>query len=384
MVSTRSSAGSEPAAWAKCIAHAISNWGEKSRSKSSLTTSSRDPERRARFEREARLLATLNHPHIGAIYGLQDDGDVPALVLELVDGLTLAERIARGPLPMADALDLARQIAEALDAAHENGIVHRDLKPANIKVTPDGKVKVLDFGLAKVMAGSSASSSATDTDVITTTREGVVLGTVAYMSPEQARGKPVDRRTDIWAFGCVLFEMLTGRRAFDGDSGFEVVARVLERTPDWSALPASTPRAAHRLLEHCLEKDPRLRLRDIGDAAGEIEEARRSMRSGLAAVIFRRAPRVRFLATLVLIAVAATAWRVWIRPAPPPPSPTARAPVVVLVADFDNRTGDPVFDRDSSTRLNAGNRGGVVHQCVPAGDRARRGLPPQTGNGTDR
>ena len=238
-----------------------------------------DPERRARFEREARLLATLNHPHIGAIYGLQDDGDVPALVLELVDGLTLAERIARGPLPIADALDLARQIAEALDAAHENGIVHRDLKPANIKVTPEGKVKVLDFGLAKVMAGSSASSSATDTDVITTTREGVVLGTVAYMSPEQARGKPVDRRTDIWAFGCVLFEMLTGRRAFDGDSGFEVVAHVLERTPDWSALPASTPRAAHRLLEHCLEKDPRLRLRDIADAAGE-ESKRHGGRCG--------------------------------------------------------------------------------------------------------
>ena len=175
------------------------------------------------------------------------------------------------------------------------------------------------------MAGSSASSSATNTDVITTTREGVVLGTVAYMSPEQARGKPVDRRTDIWAFGCVLFEMLTGRRAFDGDSGFEVVAHVLERTPDWSALPASTPRAAHRLLKHVSKRTRACVCAISPTPRARIEEARRSMRPGLAAVIFRRAPRVRFLATLVLIAAAATAWRVWIGVRRPHPAPR-RAP----------------------------------------------------------
>ena len=234
-----------------------------------------DPERLARFEREARVLATLNHPHIGAIYGLEEAGGVRGLVLELVEGATLAERLALGPLPIQEALTVARQIAEALEAAHEKGIIHRDLKPANIKITPDGTVKVLDFGLAKVFAreGSGNDLSAMPPITIEETREGVIAGTAAYMSPEQARGKAVDKRTDIWAFGCVLYEMLTARPAFRGETVSDTIAAILEREPDWSALPAQTPVSIRRLLQRCLEKDPKRRLRDIGDARLEIEEA---------------------------------------------------------------------------------------------------------------
>ena len=175
---------------------------------------STDPDRRARFDREARLLAALNHPHIGAIYGVEDSEGIRALVLELVDGDTLAERIARGPLPINEALTIARQIADALDAAHEKGITHRDLKPANIKITPDGVVKVLDFGLAKAASGEASGPDLTQSPAVTVggTRDGVILGTAAYMSPEQARGKATDKRSDVWAFGCVVYEMLTGRR----------------------------------------------------------------------------------------------------------------------------------------------------------------------------
>ncbi len=234
-----------------------------------------DPERLARFEREARVLATLNHPHIGAIYGLEEAEGVRGLVLELVEGATLAERLASGPLPIQEALTVARQIAEALEAAHEKGIIHRDLKPANIKITPDGTVKVLDFGLAKVFAreGSGNDLSAMPPIAIEETREGVIAGTAAYMSPEQARGKAVDKRTDIWAFGCVLYEMLTARPAFRGETVSDTIAAILEREPDWSALPAQTPASIRRLLQRCLEKDPKRRLRDIGDARLEIEEA---------------------------------------------------------------------------------------------------------------
>ncbi len=234
-----------------------------------------DPERLARFEREARVLATLNHPHIGAIYGLEEAGGVRGLVLELVEGATLAERLASGPLPVQEALSVARQIAEALEAAHEKGIIHRDLKPANIKITPDGTVKVLDFGLAKVFArdGSEHDASAKPSITIEETREGVIAGTAAYMSPEQARGKAVDKRTDIWAFGCVLYEMLTARPPFRGETVSDTIAGILEREADWSALPAETTVSIRRLLQRCLEKDPKRRLRDIGDARLEIEEA---------------------------------------------------------------------------------------------------------------
>ena len=234
-----------------------------------------DPERLARFEREARVLATLNHPHIGAIYGLEEADGIRGLVLELVEGETIAERLAAGPLPIQEALAAARQIADALEAAHEKGIVHRDLKPANIKITPDGVVKVLDFGLAKVFARAGAGSdvSQTPTVAIDGTQEGVIAGTAAYMSPEQARGKAVDKRTDIWAFGCVVYEMLTARPAFRGETASDTIAAILEHEPDWSALPARTPASIRRLIQRCLEKDPKRRVRDIGDARIDIEEA---------------------------------------------------------------------------------------------------------------
>jgi eukaryotic-like serine/threonine-protein kinase len=231
-----------------------------------------DSERRARFAREARVLASLNHLHIGGIYGFEDAtaSTPPALVLELVPGPTVEERLAGGPLPVDVALSLARQIADGLDAAHERGIVHRDLKPANIKVTPDGTAKVLDFGIAKVLEAEDSKSASTRT--ASATHIGTTIGSAAYMSPEQARGEAVDRRTDVWAFGCVLFEMLSGVRAFPGATASEALVAVLSRDPDWSALPAATPPAVQRLLRRCLQKDIRRRLRDIGDARAHLED----------------------------------------------------------------------------------------------------------------
>lgn len=231
-----------------------------------------DPDRLARFEREARALASLSHPNVGTLYGLEVGDGVRALVLELVEGETLAARIARSPLPIREALTVAKQIAEALDAAHEKGIVHRDLKPANLMLTTSGVAKVLDFGLAKLAWAESGEPGMSILPAATSggTREGVVIGTTAYMSPEQARGGPVDRRTDIWAFGCVLYEMLTGAPAFHGSTAADTIAAILEREPDWDALPAATPGHIRRLLGACLSKDPRLRLRDIGDAVREL------------------------------------------------------------------------------------------------------------------
>ena len=238
----------------------------------------RDPDRLARFKREARVLASLNHPNIAAIYGLEESQGLYALVLEFVEGLTLADKLAQGSglkahaaLPLDEALPIARQIVEALDAAHEKGIVHRDLKPANVKVTPGGQVKVLDFGLAKTHTDAADLTNA-PTESAAPSEYGVLLGTVPYMSPEQARGQAVDKRTDIWAFGCVLYELLTGRRAFRGPTSSDTIAAILERPPDWDALPPATPAAVRRLLARCLEKDSRRRLRDIGDARLESEE----------------------------------------------------------------------------------------------------------------
>ena len=227
-----------------------------------------DADRLARFEREARVLASLNHPNIAAIHGLEDSKSpaVRALVLELVEGPTLADHIARGPIPVDEALTIARQIAEALRAAHERGIVHRDLKPLNIKLRPDGTVKVLDFGLAKAMAGDSDDASASPTITDAGTRAGQIIGTAAYMSPEQARGRGVDKQTDIWAFGCVLFEMLTGRSAFGEDSVSETLSAVLVREPDWSALPSMIPEHVRVLVHRCLEKDRTRRIGDISTA----------------------------------------------------------------------------------------------------------------------
>ncbi|MGI8783712.1 MAG: protein kinase domain-containing protein [Acidobacteriota bacterium] len=229
---------------------------------------SRDDERMARLEREAQLLASLNHPHIAAIYGLEESNGVRALAMELVDGPTLGERIAAGPIPVDEALPIARQIAEALEYAHDKGIIHRDLKPANVKITHDGNVKVLDFGLAKALEGDPAAVDAAKSPTITfaATQAGVIMGTAAYMSPEQARGKPADRRSDIWAFGCVLYEMLTGRPAFEGETVSDTLAAVLRADIDWRSLPAAAPPSIRQLLRRCLDRDPKRRLQSVAEA----------------------------------------------------------------------------------------------------------------------
>src|SRR5437764_1191867 len=237
-----------------------------------------DPDRLARFTREAQTLAALNHPNIAHIHGLEESGGVRALVMELVEGEDLSAHIARGAMPLVDALPVAKQIADALEAAHEQGIIHRDLKPANVKVRPDGTVKVLDFGLAKAMEPASAMSvnaMSSPTLSIHATQAGIILGTAAYMSPEQAAGKPVDKRSDLWAFGVVLMEMLTGRPVFTGETLSHVLASVLTSDPDWTALPANTPAPIRRLLRRCLEKDRKQRLDSASDARLEIEEAKR-------------------------------------------------------------------------------------------------------------
>jgi Tol biopolymer transport system component len=263
-----------------------------------------DPDRLARFTREAQVLASLNHPNIAAIYGVEDQ----ALVMELVEGPTLAERIALGPIPLTEALPIARQIAEALEYAHERGVVHRDLKPANIKVTPEGRVKVLDFGLAKAMtsesstAGPAASPMSSPTVTIRAGASvmGTILGTAAYMSPEQARGQAVDKRSDIWSFGVVLFEMLTGQQMFKGETVSDTLAAVLKTDPDWAKLPADTPAAVPTLLRRCLERDRKKRLRDIGDAF--LEEAEVS--SGSPVLEKRRHPLYGLAATAAIFALA--------------------------------------------------------------------------------
>ena len=234
-----------------------------------------DPSRLVRFEREARLLASLNHPNIAAIYGFEEANGQRFLVLELVEGEDLAQRLKRGTLPLDETLEIARQVCDALEAAHERGIIHRDLKPANVKITPGGTVKVLDFGLAKAIAGDSdardLSQSPTMSEILS--REGVVLGTAAYMSPEQARGRPLDKRTDIWSFGCLLYELLTARGPFGGDTVSDCIGAILHREPDWALLPPETPSRVRHLLRRCLEKDFKRRLRDIGDARLELEDA---------------------------------------------------------------------------------------------------------------
>ncbi len=235
---------------------------------------SSDPDQLARFRREAQMLAALNHPHIAQVHGLESAGGITAIAMELVEGSTLADRIASGAIPVIEAVMLAKQIAQALEAAHDQGIIHRDLKPANIKITPDGSVKVLDFGLAKVLEPAGTDAAIGQLPAVTSsamTLQGTVLGTAAYMSPEQARGLPLDKRTDIWAFGCVLFEMLTAHRAFAGETVPDTIASVLEREPNWSGLPPpATPLAG--ILRRCLEKDSRRRLRDIGDVRQWLEE----------------------------------------------------------------------------------------------------------------
>jgi serine/threonine protein kinase/Tol biopolymer transport system component len=234
-----------------------------------------DADRVARFQREAQVLASLNHPNIAVIHDVQQSAGISALVLELVEGPTLADRVAQGPMPVEEVLAVAKQIAEALEAAHEQGIIHRDLKPANVKLRIDGTVKVLDFGLAKTADTASPTTSLSMSPTLTSpaTQVGVILGTAAYMSPEQAKGKPADRRGDVWAFGCVVYEMLTGTRPFDGEDVADVFAAVLRAEPDWNKLPADTPAAIHKLLRRCLTKDRKERLSDFGSARLEIKDA---------------------------------------------------------------------------------------------------------------
>ena len=279
---------------------------------------SSDPERRARFEREAKLLASLNHPGIAHLYGfetvaLPDREQAHVLVMELVEGEDLGERLKRGRLPADEAIAVARQLAEALEAAHEKGIVHRDLKPANVKLTRDGNVKVLDFGLAKAWTGEAASQagsgelSQSPTLASDGTAAGLILGTAAYMSPEQARGKPVDRRADIWALGVVLFEMLSGTRLFSSETVSDTLAAVLKTDPDWTRLPGGTPPSVKRLLERCLDRDPRTRLRDVGEARVALERA--SVAEPLASTTTPRSRVARALPWLVaVVAVTLAAW----------------------------------------------------------------------------
>ncbi len=235
-----------------------------------------DPERLARFQREAKMLASLNHPNIATIYGLEQFGDTHYLVIELVPGDTLQQRVKRdGPVPIEEALAIANQIAEALEAAHEKGIIHRDLKPANVKLTPEGKVKVLDFGLAKTFAGDTSTEDMNNSPTLSmaATMQGVILGTAAYMSPEQAKGKAVDKRTDIWAFGAVLYELLTGKQAFHGEDVGDILAAVVMKEPAFDALPSNTSPSIRVLLQRCLRKDRRQRTPDAAILRIEIEDA---------------------------------------------------------------------------------------------------------------
>jgi tetratricopeptide (TPR) repeat protein len=300
-----------------------------------------DGERRARFSREAQVLASLNHPNVAQIHGFEDFAGLPALVMELVEGPTLSDRIGRNPIPIDAALPIAKQIAEALEAAHEQGIVHRDLKPANIKVRADGTVKVLDFGLAKALDTTAASNanltqSPTLAMPAMVTGLGTILGTAAYMSPEQARGKPVDTQTDIWAFGCVLYEMFTGGSAFGGETISDTIAKILEREPDWRLLAAFTPVRIRELVRRCLEKDQQRRLHHIADARIEIEDvlAARSRPHPLINV------PLAWLAAAVMLAILVAGWMYAEKSVPSAP----HEPVSILIADFQNTTGDPAFD----------------------------------------
>ena len=273
-----------------------------------------DTQLMARFQREAQVLASFNHTNIASIYGLEDSGGVRALVMELVEGPTLADRIKEGAIPLEEALPIAKQIAEALEYAHEHGIVHRDLKPANIKVTQDGKVKVLDFGLAKALQRDAAPGDISNSPTLTfeATMAGIILGTAAYMSPEQAKGKAVDRRADIWSFGVVLFEILTGRQVFVGETATDIMAAVVRAEPDWSKLPKSLPRRVRELLQRCLVKDDKRRLRDIGEARLALEEAMNAAPEAASAA----SPNLPWRAlpwAIAAVAIAVAAWTFWHR-----------------------------------------------------------------------
>jgi len=293
-----------------------------------------DVQRMQRFQREAQVLASLNHPNIATIHGLEDGGGVRALVMELVEGPTLAEHIAAGPMPLDEALQFAKQIAEALEYAHERGIIHRDLKPANVKITADGKVKVLDFGLAKALSDDASAQDASHSPTLSmaATKAGLILGTAAYMSPEQARGRPADKRADVWSFGVVLYEMLTGKQAYTGETASDILAKVLEREPDWTKLPATIPAPIIRILRRCLTKDVRQRLHDIADARIEIEALGREPAAEIAQAIqpARGSARAHWWFALAGLAAGAFLGAVAMRWAQPPArsNPETRPPLL--------------------------------------------------------
>ena len=343
---------------------------------------SQDPER---LEREARMLASLNHPHIGAIHTLEESDGVRFLVLELVPGETLAERLKTGPLEVAEALRVCAQIAEALEAAHERGVIHRDLKPANVKVTPEGQVKVLDFGLAKVQAGPDLSQAPTVS--ATGTETGVILGTAPYMASEQARGRAVDKRADIWAFGCVLYELLTGRRAFAGATVSDTIAAVLEREPDGQALPQTTPAQIRNLLRRCFQKDARRRLRDMGDAQIEIEEALSEPPKELAAAEmavgaaqpapWRRAMPWALTALMAVIAAVAL-WSPW-RATPPAQRPLSRVVINLPQGQtFDNSDANVEISPDGNQIAYIASTGGIRHLYLRRLNELQSRLIPDT------
>jgi serine/threonine protein kinase/Tol biopolymer transport system component len=355
-----------------------------------------DVERLARFRREAEVLASLNHPGIAAVYGVETTDGIRALVMEFVDGLTLADRVAQGKIPVDEALPVAKQIADALEAAHDQGIVHRDLKPANIKVRADGTVKVLDFGLAKAMEPTGAAASGVSmSPTITTpamTQAGIILGTAAYMSPEQAKGKTADRRSDVWAFGCVLFELLAGRRAFAGEDISDTLAAVLRADPDWSALPNDVPIPIRRLLRRCLQKDRRERLADIADARLEIQDALRESRGEIACdTTTARAPRrhgvlALALAGTALVAAGSVAWIMRSGSADPgdlvqlqlfPPGDITIAPATVPEISPDGRAiAFAGFGGDGIARVYVRALDSTEIRALPGSERVRNTLTP--------
>ena len=297
-----------------------------------------DAQRRSRFDREAQVLAALDHPAIAHVFGVEMHGDAPVIVMEVVEGATLADRIARGPLPLDESLPIAMQLCDGLEAAHERNIVHRDLKPANIKVRPDGTIKILDFGIARVLATDTVADTANSPTVLGGTEAGIILGTAAYMSPEQARGRAVDKRADIWAFGCILYEMLSGAAAFAGESTTDILADVVKREPDWQRLPGGVPERITDLLKRCLQKNPKDRLRDIADARYEIEQATRvaaaTVTNAVAAASSPRSP-LRTIGWFAAGAAAATALFLVASPFRPEPAepPAAVRTTVTLPPD---------------------------------------------------